>query len=91
MKILVEGKNYKDMMYRVRCPYCHGVFEGTAEEISREDGSLRIIKCPCCDGRFRAFQADGETLNRDIIRCLDTSLDDFDDPKKIRLQTKENI
>ena len=91
MKILVEGKNQKDMMYRARCPYCHGVFEGTAEEISENDYYLRVIKCPCCDSRFRAFQKDGETLDRDTIRCLDASLDDFDNPKKIGLQKKENI
>ena len=97
MKILIEGKKQEDMMYRVQCPYCHGIFEGTAKELSdpcdirQGYHFLQRIVCPCCGSSIRHTQSDGATLNPDIIRCLDTSLDDLENPKKQGLQKKEDI
>lgn len=97
MKILIEGRKQEDMMYRVQCPYCHGIFEGTAKELS-DPGDihqgyhfLHRVTCPCCGSLIRPTQPDGETLNPDIIRCLDTSLDDLENPKKQGLQKKGGI
>lgn len=97
MKILVEGKKREDMVYRVQCPYCHGIFEGAAKELSDPDDTSRgypfmhTIICPCCHSRIRGTKVDGETFDHTIVRCIDTSLDDLENPKKQGLQKKGGI
>lgn len=100
MKILVEGREYLQLEYRVECKHCHCIFEGTINEICHPfdphstDKSLDEVRCPSCRVIDSYLATDPATnnfvLDTKYIRPLYPVLADFDN-KKIGLQKKENI
>ena len=92
MKILAEGIKQEEQLYRVECKHCHCVFEGTIEEISEPFDSSRRksieeLRCPCCHSYLRYLEEERKIYTRPLYPVLS----DFDNPKKIGLQKKENI